>query len=247
MSSRKSVLFVLPLIMLVMMSCQAVTFSNERVRGSGNVTTEERQVSGFNQVSLSGSGDMTIIQGDQEKLVIEAEDNILPLIQTEVRGNELRIGFKNGVSVSTTQPIRYTLYAKDLSLVNVSGSGNISTDSLQTQDLRLGVSGSSNMNIQNLNANSLNVTVSGSGNFDLSGQANTQDINISGSGNYRAGDLESSNVTIIVSGSGDATVWVKDELTARISGGGNVKYYGQPRVQQTVSGSGTINSLGDHQ
>lgn len=54
------------------------------VRGSGNVVTEQRQVSGFNCIDLSGSGKLIIAQGSSEGLTIEAEDNIIGRIETSV-------------------------------------------------------------------------------------------------------------------------------------------------------------------
>ena len=84
---NKKMLLPLVLIMFLLSACNAV-------RGSGDVVTETRAVSGFDQVSLSGQGELIVTQGDQESLEIEAEDNIIAVIETEVRGNTLYIGIK---------------------------------------------------------------------------------------------------------------------------------------------------------
>ena len=80
-------LFLVTLVALSMSACRNVQFSfgpDNMVRGSGNVIDETREVSGFDFVSISNSGQATISVGDTESLVITAEDNILPLIQSNV-------------------------------------------------------------------------------------------------------------------------------------------------------------------
>jgi hypothetical protein len=247
MNNRKSLYFILPLIALVLLACRVgnTTFNPQVVQGSGNVVTEQRQVSGVERVTLTSIGDLTIIQGDEEGLTIEADDNLLPYIKAEMRGRELNIGLENGVSVRNISPIRYTLRIKDINRISVSGSGNIDAEELTVGDLTLSITGSGNVNIVQLTAGDLNVTTSGSGNYDLAGKVAKQEITITGSGNYRAGDLESTRASVQISGAGNVTVWAEEELDVRITGFGSVDYYGKPQVSQSISGSGSVNSQGN--
>ena len=77
------------------------------VNGSGHVETETRQVSGFTGIDLAGSGEVTIEQGDAESLTIEADDNVLPELTSEVSDSVLTLGTKPGTTVRTLNPIRY--------------------------------------------------------------------------------------------------------------------------------------------
>ena len=95
-------------------------------------------------------------------------------------------------------------------------------------------------------ADDLRATASGSGNYDLKGKVKSQTITISGVGNYTAGDLESSQAEVTVSGSGNVTLWVSEKLDIRVAGFGNVNYYGQPSVAQSITGGGGVKSLGTH-
>lgn len=244
MTNRKSILFILPLIALVMMACN-LGINIQAVRGSGTLKTEERSVSGFDRISLSGMGDLNVVQGDEEKLTIEAEDNLLQYITTEVRGSELQIGIKDGTNILPTRGIHFELRVKNLSAVSVSGAGNLKMDSLKSNDLDLTVSGAGNVDIKNLDVTGVNVKSSGTGNFTLAGKTQTQNITISGAGNYRAGDLESNIADLSVSGAGNSTLWVKEKLTVKISGFGRVEYYGDPTVTQDISGGGSVKSLGN--
>ena len=249
MNNRKSLYFILPLIALVLMACRvgSVRVGGRHIEGSGKSSTEERQINNVERVSLEFTGDLTIIQGDEEGLTIEADDNLLPYIETNMRGRELEIRVQDNVSIDTHTPIRYTLRVKDLNRISVSGSGNVSAETFETKDLELQISGSGNVNFGELQARELEARVSGSGNFELTGSADAQDITITGSGNYRAEDFQTSRSKVNVSGSGDVTVWADQDLDVHITGHGNISYYGKPNVSQSISGSGTIKSLGEHE
>jgi hypothetical protein len=216
--------------------------------GSGRVETESRAVSGFDSVDLSGTGDLVITQGESEALTIEAEDNILPHIKTEVKGGELVIGFDrddwNDI-INPTRPIKFNLTVKNLSGVTISGSGSITAASLNADRLELNVSGSGSVAIDQLQASDLVFDLSGSGQADLSGQVTSQEIHISGSGNYNAGDLQCQDATLDSSGSAQVTLWVEDSLDVQTSGSGSIRYYGSPQINTDSSGSSTLQSLGD--
>jgi hypothetical protein len=185
-----------------------------------NVTSESRNVSGFEEVELQGVGNLSIQQTGSESLTVEAEEDVLPKIRTEVENDRLIIGPEPNTSIQTTQPINYKLAVKDLNALKVSGSGNVDAEDISTDELA--------------------VTSSGAGNVKISGEADSQEINISGSGSYQAEDLESKQVKINVLGSGSAIVNVSDELNAEVSGSGSVEYIGDPTINQYVSGAGRV-------
>jgi hypothetical protein len=227
---------------LFTMGCS--NWSRPAIRGSGVITTESRPVSDFNRVSLHGSGELTLVQGEKEGLTIEADDNLLPYIKSEVRSRHLVVGPDN-VSLNPTQDIKYVLHLKELESLRLSGSFAVAAESLDVDELELGISGSGRIAVGRLEADSTSLTISGSGKATLAGEVVRQSLRISGSGDYHAGDLHSQVADVRISGSGNATVWVTEKLDARISGSGSVKYHGQPQTDHHVSGSGTIRSLGD--
>ena len=210
------------------------------VRGSGNVTSESRDVSDFDEVVLEGIGNLTIQQTGSETLTIEAEDNIIPYLKTEVEGDRLVIGVEDNTAINSSEPINYRLTVKDLNALTLSGSGNIATTAISTDELALTVSGSGNIGAPDTSTDELQVELSGSGSVRAAGKADSQDIDIPGFGSYDAEDLESRETEIDLGGSGRATVNVSDELDVRISGSGSVEYSGDPTVSQDISGSGNV-------
>jgi hypothetical protein len=209
------------------------------VRGSGKVISESRNVTGFKAVSLSGTGQLTIDETGIESLTIMAEDNILPHLTSEVRGNRLMLGTRRNTNIRATREIVYKLTVKELTEIEVSGSGSVDA---RVKDLsRIEVSGSGRVDAQKIDIDRLRTTISGSGNVTVSGKADRQDITISGSGGYQGEDLESEEAKIVSSGSGDAVVNVKGYLEARLSGSGSVEYIGQPSsLAGRIRGSGTL-------
>jgi hypothetical protein len=190
-------------------------------RGSGQLASESRPVTGFTKVELSGTGELTIEKTGTESLAISAEDNLLPLLTSEVSGDTLVLGTKRNTEIVTTKPINYALTVKDLTGLTLSGSGNI--------------------RLSNLSTTRLTTKISGSGTITASGTADDQDLDISGSGRYQADQLASKTVSAGISGSGTASVLVSDALDVRISGSGTLTYTGDPtRVTQDVSGSGKL-------
>ncbi len=187
---------------------------------TGGVTSEARDVSGFNEVELKGVGNLSLEQTGSESLTVEAEEDVLPKIRTEVENKRLIISPERNTSINTTKPINYKLTVKDLNTLEVSGSGNVKAEDINTDELA--------------------VTIGGAGDVEIRGSADSQEVEISGSGEYRAGDLESKEAKMDVRGSGLATVNVSDELEAEVSGSGSVEYIGDPTVQQEVSGAGEV-------
>lgn len=214
------VLLVAFLICVVVISGCNGAVGGPSIRGSGVVASEKRDVSGFHDVRMSGSGDAIVEQTGAESVTVEAEDNILPLLETRVSNGVLHLGLKQNVSVRATRPIRYHVTVKELVGVGISGSGSVRATGVDTDKLT--------------------ADISGSGSADLSGRADVVTLRISGSGSYDAAKLQSRSVKVHISGSGGAVVNASEQLEATISGSGSVRYGGNPSVRQRVSGSGTI-------
>ena len=186
--------------------------------GSGDLITEARNVNGFNEIVLMTSGDVVVEVTGTESLEIEADDNVMSLLTSEVVNGRLELGSSG--SFSTTRGITYTITASDLVGVTISGSGNIDVSGISTD--------------------SFQATVTGSGNIEPSGISTNLDVTIGGSGNFNGDDLESAIGDVTVSGSGGAVVNVTEDLGVRISGSGDVRYIGDPKLDQDISGSGSV-------
>lgn len=243
---KKSILMGLVVTSVLLAGC-TLPVQNTRIQGSGNLVSEERQVSDFSRVSLEGMGDLEIVVGDTESLTIEAEDNIIGRIESYVSGDTLHIGFERFINVIPTSGITYTLTVKNLNGIEISGYGDVYAASLTTDSMDIEVSGGGWIDIEDLSADSLQVRLSGAGDFELAGMVDRQHINLSGAGSYKAQDLKSRVAEIDISGAGSAQLWVTGNLDVNLSGVGSLQYYGDAAVDQNISGIGKVISLGAHQ
>ena len=223
----------------------SVNLDQNRVRGSGKIVSEERQVSGFDKVELKGAGELYIEQGTTEALTVEADDNLMEYITTEVNGSTLELGLKPHFSLMFSSKIVYHLKVKDLRSVSIEGSGKVVTSSLVTDDLKISTAGSGKFELDDLQAASLTASTGGSGEFILTGKVDDVKVTIGGSGKFNCPDLETVNTDVNISGSGEVTTWTTGRLDVRISGSGSVRYYGSPEVNQSIAGSGSVKKLGD--
>lgn len=238
---KSRIFFTITLIALLLAACGGGGVE----RGSGNLITESREVSGFDRVELALEGELTLTQGGTESLTIEAEDNVMPKITSEVKNGTLVIGWDTDLSnrVETTKHIKLDLTVKELTGLSLSGSGSINSANLNTGEMDLTLSGAGEIQIANLTAEKLEVDLSGSGSFELAGQVSEQKISVGGSGEYQAAELESQGVKVEISGTGEVAVWANESLDVEISGTGDVNYIGAPTVTEDISGTGSVSPL----
>lgn len=229
--------------------------------GSGNVAIETYDARGFSEVALTGAGRAVIAQGDYA-VSVSAEDDVLPSVRVEVRGDTLVLGrevdWADGVR--PTVPIEFRVVLPSLAAVRVSGSGEASVGDTGGPALRLAVSGAGRIHagkvqaeavaidasgsgdvlVADLRAQSLRCGISGSGEVSAAGSAADVVLTISGSGLFRGSDLRAAAADATVRGSGKAFVWAERKLAAAVSGAGRVRYRGEPAVESSVQGSGQV-------
>lgn len=234
------------------------------VRGSGNVISETREVSDFEQVEVCCGMQLVLTQGDETRLTLEADDNILPEIETLVRGGTLTVRFRTNVgflNFRLSQPATVYLQMPTIHGVTISGGGSLETDRIETDRIALEFSGGSRGMMREVQAESIDLLTSGGGQVEIDTvDADTLDVEVSGGGrttinggtvtnqrivasggsHYLASALENETATLEVSGGGEAKVWVTEVLRVQASGGSNVEYTGNPTIDQQLSGGSEL-------
>lgn len=190
------------------------------VHGSGRVKTETRNVSGFSNISLRGSGRVVIEQGGSESVTVTADDNLLNDIEAAVQGNTLVLGEKSGVRLVSFGDVVFKVTLRQLDSLESSGSGTVEAKGLRSPKMR--------------------VSLSGSGEISAEGAADDLDVTLSGSGQFHGTGLKSKRTSIDLTGSGNAEVASSETLNVTIRGSGSIMYVGDPRVNRTITGSGSI-------
>ncbi|MGZ3811951.1 MAG: head GIN domain-containing protein [Mucilaginibacter sp.] len=236
------------LLAAILLSGSAYTYANSHPAVKiGVAKIEDRHLSGFNAVSLGGSFDVYITQGSTESVKVEAPDNVIDHIITEVSGGVLKIynkhddGFHWGDLFGSHKKMAIYVTAKDLNSISVSGSGDIFfKEGIHTNSLKLRVSGSGDMTGR-VDVKTLETSISGSGDIKISGRADNSTVSVGGSGDFSGRGLVTINTAVRVTGSGDASVNASSKVDASVSGSGDIKYTGGAKnVSSSKSGSGDI-------
>lgn len=218
------------------------------VAGSGIVKSESRKVADFDAIRVDYPAEIIVRQGRSESLKIEAEDNLLPQLSTDVRNGTLVL--ENSEQnwrdrVNPSEPVIITITVVNLNEVQFPTAGKMQIEGLETDSLTVSVSGAGDMTLTELSAGDLSFNLSGAGNINVDGKSENLRLSISGLGNFNGGDLQTQDAHVQISGAGSATVWADDTLDANISGAGSIEYYGDPNVNEHISGVGSVSKAGN--
>jgi hypothetical protein len=234
MKTLKNLSTVLFTVIILFASCSVVG-----ERGNGNVQKQERKVSDFNAIEVSGAFDVFISQGTTQSVILEADENLLPLIRTEVVGGTLIIDNKKPIHNPKSMKVYITV--TDLKRIEVSGAVDIQTQNkLTLTELAIEISGATDAALD-IAVQKLEISSSGGSEMKLTGMANRMDLDVSGAVEIHAFELLAETVSIEISGAGEVEINVTKELNTDISGAATVRYKGDPaKVDSNISGAGSI-------
>lgn len=211
----------------------------DTVEGNGIRATESRITGSFDKVKSSGSFEVYISKGDEYEVLVSAEENVIPFIETRVIDGILKIEIEDRTSIRNDIPMKIFITMPELRGLKLSGSGTIDTDYFECNEMDILVSGSGQITTA-CDTRKLEISISGSGSIDISGNTKNAEFVISGSGNIKAANLTTEDCISKISGSGNVWIQVDNFLEARISGSGSVYYYGEPQIEKNISGSGNV-------
>jgi hypothetical protein len=209
------------------------------IRGNGIEASEARLTNHFSKVKSEGNFDVHISPGADYDILIEAESNLIPYIETDVHGNTLRIHTQGLRNLQNQLPMKIFITTPYIEDITQSGSGIITTGYFEGEHFDITLSGSGIIETA-IDAKTLDGIVSGSGSIFFTGDAVNADFLISGSGKIDAWDLALRDCEATISGSGSMWVYPERFLRANISGSGNVFYSGSPAIEMYISGSGNV-------
>lgn len=187
-------------------------------RGSGTIKTETRQTGSFDMILSKGSVDTDVTIGPQLAVAVEADDNLLPLIRTEVKNGALVIDTEGDWSSRHDPVVHITM--PSLGAIGIDGSGDAT--------------------IRGLNGGALGTRIRGSGGITASGNVSQLEVVIDGSGDVDCKDVHADDVAVRVDGSGDAKVYANKALRVVINGSGDVSYSGDAQISSAIHGSGDL-------
>lgn len=231
------------LIMISVSSCSSGLADN--IKGSGKVQKEQRQITPFSKVSVSTAVQLIITQGPAlPNLTVEAEDNILPYIETKVEGNTLHIGINNKSkhqNLNPTKPMKVYVTVIEISEFEGSSASKITgTNTWKANTLKIDLSSASSINMT-VEAKELDIEVSSAAKAEITGTCTKLEMDVNSAAKVDAEGLVAENADIDVSSAASASVKVTEKLSYDVSSAGKLNYSGSPRIEKAeVDKSGKV-------
>jgi len=220
------------LLLIVLISCKKE--NNRCFKSYGDITKEVRVTNAFSFIELDDRINLFLTQDSVHKIEVEAGENLLPLIKTEIENGKLRIYDRNMCYWFRGYDKEINVYVSyvELDSMRFSGAGTISTTNTMKGDYFMlnlwGAGGSVNMNVD-LQESHFNIHT-GTGDITLKGKSTTNYAYSASNGFLFLSELETSNTFLSSNGTGDFYVYATSAIGVQIYGPGSVFYSGNPDV-----------------
>ena len=191
------------------------------IRGSGTRKTEKKELPAFKAIETGGAFDVEVTCQKPQSVEIEADDNLLPLLETDVSDGVLHVGMKQ--NYHSRKLIALRIAVPDLNRITISGAGTARVTGVKNENFVINSTGAAKI--------------------EAKGETKAVEIRNSGAGLIDAHELRSSKAEVNLSGAGQAEVYASEQLDVTISGVGRVTYSGQPKViNKNISGIGSVSA-----
>jgi len=207
--------------------------------GSGNIITEKRNTGAFTGISVGGGFDVEVKTGPAE-VMVEADDNIIKYIETDVVDGQLKIRLEH-INIHDAH-LKVYVTAPEINTIRTSASASVDVKDILKSARAIKLQSSSGSNIKAvLDAPDIEADASSGGEMDLSGRTRNFNAESSSGSTINAKELMSENTTVSVSSGAAAHVHASLSLDASASSGGNVSYRGGAvTVKKNVSSGGEV-------
>jgi hypothetical protein len=213
------------LVIMICLACTNCICANKGLKGSGHVIKEIRQAKSFNQINIDGIFNIYLSQGEKEAIEVEADDNLLEYVKTDINNSVLSIDFTYSKGIEKSTELNIYITVTDINQLELEGIGNVSC-------------------LTDLHLNKLKLINSGIGSINLKGKASEVYIKNSGIGKIKATEFEVAYLKVKASGVGSVRVNATKEISVNLSGVGNVYYTGEPKLKDiNMSGIGKFRQI----
>ena len=220
----KRLIFVCTMTAVLVAAFSSCRHFGKGVQGSGVRKTEKRDLAAFKSIETNGALEIQVTCQKPASFEIEGDDNLLPLVKTEVRNDVLRI--YNDGPYTAKRAISVRLALPDLEAISSNGATDI--------------------HVTNVKNDQLTISWQGAGRIEAAGETKFVSISSNGAGKVDTGKLRAERASVTVNGAAKVDVFASQQLDATVSGVGQVTYEGNPGVvNKSVNGLGSVNKKGN--
>jgi hypothetical protein len=202
---------------------------------------QEQVTDSFNAIELEGNFEVYLFNGDQHKVVLEGDEDVLEWVVLNVVDDVLKITYLNDKVVKKSQSVILEITVKDLrEFSSVSALKLVTPNVFSFEKLVFDLAGAVSMEL-NLEGHELEAYCAGASSIKAQGKVKSAKFELPGAGKLEGFDLKAEKVVLILAGAGKAEVYATEALQAEIAGACSVVYQGDPEnVYSNVSGIGRV-------
>lgn len=213
------------------------------IDGNRNISTSAYVFDHFDALQIEDVFHVDLYQADDHYVEIEAEENLLEMIDISLHKNTLILKFKEKINPNI--PIKVNIAMPELARVDISGASKMKTvQPFVTPNMIIHAEGASHINL-NVVVDEIHSYSKGAAMVQLAGSTGLLIKEMEGAGMFQGLQLDAYKAKVNLNGVGKISVNVEESLDASVDGIGKVEYTGSPKHLDTkISGMGKIVSIG---
>ena len=237
----KTILLAMCAMGILFTSCK----KDEEVTPSNDVTTVNKNITGYTQLNASDPFKVYVTFSDTEEIIkIEANSNLQQYITVEKQNNQLVIYLADNINIESTAVLNVYITTKQLDAFYAAGSTTIQLQNeLNATNVTINLSGACAFN-GTMHVSELNADLTGASNLTIEGSSDSIDLKATGASNLRDYGFETNNFTCDIDGACNVYLTIQESLNVKAGGGSNVYYKGNGVVgSQDLTGGSTIQKM----
>ena len=142
--------------------------NNKTVTGEGPLVTHVVNLPAFHNISNTGVMHLEVTKGSEQKVTIQAQDNIFEVLTFEVKNGTLTISTEDNVNVNTDKGLYGDLViTQSCESINLVGTGNITLHGEKQNTLNINVVGTGNVKAFDQEVDNCVINSTGTGNCEV--------------------------------------------------------------------------------
>jgi hypothetical protein len=187
------------------------------VQGQGPMTSETREVGSFSRIEATAGIRVEVRIGPAQGVEVTAQESLLPVISTEVRGDTLSV--EASEDYTTVEPVTVTVVVPALDGITLSGGSRATID---------------------LDAERIEIRIRGGAHITAAGSVDSLALDANGGATASLEDLSVRFATVSMEGGATATLTVADDVSGTASGGSRLTIIGDADVSVDESGGSVV-------
>lgn len=199
------------------------------VQGNGVIITKEIPVSSFLQLHLSVNQAVEIHHSNEERVVIEVDENLQDFVDVSNSGRTLYVSTDTGIlKKAVFTSCRVKVYFRQLNVLSIANEGTDfdCKEMLEIpNEVEINIQSVGNTNLR-INAPAIKLVSKCVGDVSLEGKCGLLDIKSHSVGKLQAREMIAEDVVIRNKSVGDIDLFANKTIDISHSGVGNIFYYG---------------------